>query len=76
MTYINFTHALFVSSIVVFNGSTALRMRAQHSYLSHGYDDGIPVQLPGDTTLFLAVARNAYTYRTGEYDVSVDNNNI
>ena len=31
-------------------------MPAQYSYLPHGYDDGIPGRLPGDTTLFLAVA--------------------
>ena len=50
--------------IVVFNGSTSLRMRAQYSYLSqrlshapHGYDDGTPGRLSGDTTLLSAVAR-------------------
>ena len=52
-------HKSFVSSIVVFDGSTELRMRAQYSYLSHGYDDGILGRLSGDTTLFSAVARDA-----------------
>ena len=33
-------HKSFVSSIVVFYGSTALRMRAQYSHMSHWYDDG------------------------------------
>ena len=42
--YINFTRC--------FNGSTELRMRAQYSYLPHGYDCNIPGRLPGDTTLF------------------------
>ena len=35
----------------VFDGSTAPRMRAQYSHLSHEYDHGIPRELPGDTTV-------------------------
>ena len=50
-------HKSFVSSVVVFDGSTELRMRAaQYSYLSHEYDDGIPGRPTWDTTLFSAVA--------------------
>ena len=51
-------HKSFDSSIVVFDGSTTLRMRAQYSHLSHGYDDGIPGRPIWDTTLFSAVARD------------------
>ena len=43
-------HKSFVSSIVVFDGSTELRMRAQYSYLSHEYDDGTPGRPTWDTT--------------------------
>ena len=42
----------------VFDGSTAQRMRAQYSHLSHEYDHGIPRELPGDTTLFSAIPRD------------------
>ena len=56
-------HKSFVSPIDVFDGSTELRMRAQYSHLSHGYDDGIPGRLPGDTTLFSAVARERPGHR-------------
>ena len=44
----------------VFDGSTAPRMRAQYSHLSHEYDHGAPRELPGDTTLFSAVPRDTW----------------
>ena len=37
----------------VFDGSTAPRMRAQYPHLSHGYDHGVPRELPwGHYTVF------------------------
>ena len=47
---------IIVSYIVVFNGSTSLRMRGQ---TVPRVNDGIPRELPGDTTLFSTVARDA-----------------
>ena len=44
----------------VFDGSTAPRMRAQYSDLSHEYDHWILRELPGDTTLFSAVPRDTW----------------
>ena len=57
MIYINhsFNNGFFQR---VFDGSTAPRMRAQYSHLSHEYDHGIHRELPGDTTLFSAVPRD------------------
>ena len=47
-------HKSFVSSNVhrCFYGSRELRMRAQYSYLSNGYDDPSPGDLPGTLTVF------------------------